>query len=254
MGDSLHLHVHNSVFFSADLLVLERTVSRLELQLLKLQDNVLPRLERLENAVCFIQQHYPQLAALNICSQEGTQDVTTQPAIGYAQQSTPLQSTPLRATKQSSAGNATSNNSFHLRDCLYDASPIESYSPYPGTDAAKNPPQCTTIKRKDSTSYLSSSDIERSELSNLDTVLAKYRNLRVESKVGMLAVKLAKEALFGEKVLEKCTVGGCRGLPALPLEELNRLKQTLFQQFPNYWATPAEFEVLWEKAVESIGQ
>ena len=62
----------------------------------------------------------------------------------------------------------------------------------------------------------------------------------------MLGVKLAKEAFFGEDVLARCTVSGYRDLPALPLLELNGLKQALFNQFPNYWHTPEEFERVWE--------
>ena len=76
----------------------------------------------------------------------------------------------------------------------------------------------------------------------------------MESKIRILAVKLAKEALLGEEVLGKCTVSGYRDLPALPLDELNNLKQTIFQQFPNYWSTPEEFECVWQRAAESIGQ
>ena len=77
--------------------------------------------------------------------------------------------------------------------------------------------------------------------------------MHVESKVGMLAVKLRKEAYFGEDVLVQCTVSGYHELRAIPLDELNKLKQTLLQQFLNYWSTPEEFECVWERAAESIG-
>ncbi len=63
----------------------------------------------------------------------------------------------------------------------------------------QDPPKCQRVKRKDSTNYLSSSDIEKTKLAAPETVIAKYRTLRVESKAGMLAVKLAKEA-FLERV------------------------------------------------------
>ena len=87
-----------------------------------------------------------------------------------------------------------------------------------------------------------------------DEVLAKYRTLRTESKAGKLAVRLAKEAIFGEDVLAKCMVGGFRDLPALPLHELNELKQLMFAQFPRHWQTPQEFETLWCTVTEAIGQ
>ena len=54
--------------------------------------------------------------------------------------------------------------------------------------------------------------------------------------------------------MERCTVSGYHDLPALPLEELNNLKQTIFQQFSTYWSTPEEYEGLWERAAEAIGQ
>ena len=239
-------------------------MGKLELQLSRLERNVLPRLEQLENTLSphVTQWHYPQSAAVTLCTQEGhsTQNASTnmsytQPAMegttGY-----PKQSTPLRTPKQTIAGSATSNSSFYLHhDCHYDTSPSPSFQPYHGTDTiqGQNVPQCTRIKRREGTKYFSFGDVDKSKLSNPETVLVKYRNLRMESKVGMLAVKLAKEAIF-EDVLAQCTVSGYRNLPALPLEELNQLKQTLFQQFPNYWTTPAEFEAVWERAVEAIGQ
>ena len=74
------------------------------------------------------------------------------------------------------------------------------------------------------------------------------------SKACKLAVQLAKEAIFGEDVLAKCTVGGFRDLPALPLHELNKLKQLMFAQLPSYWQTPQEFETLWCAVTEAVGK
>ena len=85
-------------------------------------------------------------------------------------------------------------------------------------------------------------------------MIANYHTFRGESKAGKLAVRLAKESFFGEDVLAKCTVGGHQGLPALPVDELNELKQTMFLEFPNYRPTSQEFEGVWSSITEAIGQ
>ena len=80
---------------------------------------------------------------------------------------------------------------------------------------------------------------------------AKYK---VHNKVSTLAVKLAKEAIFGDTVIRKCTVSGEREFPALPQNELQDLKRIIFQQFPHYWQAPLEFELQWKSCCECIGQ
>jgi hypothetical protein len=85
-------------------------------------------------------------------------------------------------------------------------------------------------------------------------VIVRYPKLRSPSNSGTLASKLAREAYFGEDVLAKCTISGDRGLPGLPIVELQQLKQTFFIQFPEYWRSPHEFEPLWSTATISIGQ
>ena len=109
-------------------------------------------------------------------------------------------------------------------------------------------------KRKTLAVPLPSSAIKKSELLQPTTVFQKYPNLLCESKLGTLAVKLAREAFFGDQVLMKCTVAGERDYPALPTEELRQLKHALYMHFPQYWQTPQEFEVLWKKCTENIGQ
>ena len=115
-------------------------------------------------------------------------------------------------------------------------------------------PKCIPLQSKVNTNCLPSSQIDKTKLKPAEEVVAKYRTLRGESKAGKLAVRLAKESFFGEDVLAKCTVGGRRDLPALPVDELNELKQTMFLQFPNYWPTPQEFEGVWSTITEAIGQ
>ena len=52
-----------------------------------------------------------------------------------------------------------------------------------------------------------------------------YPKLRSPSNTGTLAVKVVREAYFGEDLLAKCTVCGDRGHPGLPIVELQQLKQ-----------------------------
>ena len=76
-----------------------------------------------------------------------------------------------------------------------------------------------------------SSEIERTKLKRLSDVLQKYVELKIEYKMSILAVKLAREAFF---ILKRCTPRGWNNLPALPQTHLNQLKATLFHQFPRF--------------------
>ena len=78
-------------------------------------------------------------------------------------------------------------------------------------------------------------------------VKIKYPKL-VNEAIGALAVKLAKESIFGNDLMKTCTVKGHRDLPALPAEGLSRLKDTLYGLFPKFWENPALFEPLWNTA------
>lgn len=81
-----------------------------------------------------------------------------------------------------------------------------------------------------------------------------HSKLKVESKIGTLAVKLARTSFFGPDVMAKCTVQGVRDYPGLPSAELGELKIALFRLFPQYWSNPAEFESLWGTCIEALGQ
>ena len=52
---------------------------------------------------------------------------------------------------------------------------------------------------------LPSTEIERNKLAAIPNVLSKYSGLRTECKIGVLGVKLAWEAIFGDIVMKKCT-------------------------------------------------
>ena len=101
---------------------------------------------------------------------------------------------------------------------------------------------------------LPSSEIDKTKLQPVETILHKFSKLHCESKIGTLAVKLAKVSIFGDQVLLKCTVMGERELPGLPAAELMELKRILFRLFPKLWGSRHEFEPLWKTCVDAIGQ
>ncbi len=84
---------------------------------------------------------------------------------------------------------------------------------------------CLPVKFKENTLQLPSSSIKIAELTSAKKTIERYPKLVTESKVGQLAVKLARETFFGDNVLMKCTVMGCGKLPALPKVEINKLKK-----------------------------
>ena len=88
-------------------------------------------------------------------------------------------------------------------------------------------------------------------LQSPEAVTLKYAKFKALNKISTLAVKLAKELYFGIEVLKASTVRGCRDLPIL---NQNTLMQFLFQQFPQFWHCPAEFEPKWSTCIESINQ
>ena len=98
---------------------------------------------------------------------------------------------------------------------------------------------------------LSSCEINRDLLQPVELVLKKYDSLirsgPSEGNIRMLAVKLAKEAIFGEGVMGMCTPGGTHDLLALPNIELYNLKRILLGQYPQYWKSLHDFEGVWKK-------
>ena len=105
------------------------------------------------------------------------------------------------------------------------------------------------------TNALSSSTIQKDKLKAPTEVISMFPKLRGEGKAPTLAVKLAKLAYFGDDVMIKCTPGGGRNLPGLPVAELNMLKEFLFKQFSQYWGNPVEFESrVWTPSFNAVGQ
>ena len=104
-------------------------------------------------------------------------------------------------------------------------------------------PTCLPIQTTSNKVSVSPSEIiNKGALLPVDVVLKKYPKLKGSSRAGELALKHAMEAFFGEEVLIKCTVKGCRNLPALPCRELQQLKQVVFSRVPQFWSNPADFD------------
>ena len=69
-----------------------------------------------------------------------------------------------------------------------------------------------------------------------------------------LARRLAEKCHFGPTVLKQCTVSGYRGEPALPIKDLNDLRNQIFTLQPQFWANPLEFESIWTTCTVYIEQ
>lgn len=158
-----------------------------------------------------------------------------------------------------------STHQLHPYQQPMSAGPSTSHQLFPPTQTATSPylppaPAATTTsqqsaqlkKVKANERALPSGAIQES-LDDVDDVMARYPNLK-GAKLPTLAMKLAKEAVFGEKIMKQCTPLGSRSLPGLPTAELNKLKEVLFRHTPQFWGNPAEFETLWSDCIASIGQ
>ena len=111
-----------------------------------------------------------------------------------------------------------------------------------------------TSAKKGQLSTMPSAEIDKALLSSIESVAHTHHHLCVPSKATMLAVKLARKAVFGDSVMKRCTPYGARDFPGLPTTELAELKEAIRNLFPMYWNKPQEFEVLWTKCVDAIGQ
>ena len=128
----------------------------------------------------------------------------------------------------------------------------QSQSTQPPYSSPSSSVKCIPIP--DNSNSLASTSIKKAKLIPVAQCLDTYSKLQTESKVTVLAVKLAREAFFGPNVMMQCTTMGHGRFPGLPSKELNDLKQTIFSLFPKYWSSPAIFEGLWRNCAESVGQ
>ena len=124
----------------------------------------------------------------------------------------------------------------------------------PASDGMPSTLPLPVVTDKSATKALSSSAIKQDKLQPIASVLEQNHKLKGERNAGSLAIKLAKDALFGDEVLKLCTPMGTRSLPALPAKELQQLKTILFNQFPQYANSPTEFEELWKVCMIAVQQ
>ena len=96
------------------------------------------------------------------------------------------------------------------------------------------------------------STIDQSKLQPVEVTLRKHKHLIKVCSVGRLACKLARFAIFGEDVLRGCTPLGKADLPALPRQELAKLKDILLKQFLLYRRNLVKFEEVWESCITAI--
>ena len=94
---------------------------------------------------------------------------------------------------------------------------------------------------------LPSSAIAKDSLRPIEEILCNGsgKELLVE-KAGTVFQKLAREAIFGSDITQRCTPAGSKELPALPKAELYQLKTIMFQQLPSFWHKPDAFEKVWK--------
>ena len=143
---------------------------------------------------------------------------------------------------------------------LQTASPLQTDSPQsPGSEgnsASSNTSNratlISTVSMKENTAL---PPIDHSTLISPQAVVDKYPKMLKESKIPSLAIRLAKEAFFGKEVMSFCTFRGVGSYHALPDTEVKKLKEFLRNlTCPGIISSRPDFEILWKKCVESIGQ
>ena len=140
---------------------------------------------------------------------------------------------------------------------------IEAATSYTGPSSSTPEQQYSTISPQQQgpllqinqySNYLPLSEIPTHQLRICDDVIAQHRKLINDDCVGTLCQILAKEAIFGKDVMERCTVTGRGGTHALPFQPMNDLKAKMFQLLPRYHSAPEQFEPVWKKCMVAIEQ
>ena len=112
-----------------------------------------------------------------------------------------------------------------------------------------------SVPEEASTSKKPLPPIQHNELISPRDVVLKYPTLGSASKIPTLAVRLAKEAFFGKHVMSFCTFRGIGSCHALPEAEVADMKAFLYKLcVPKHVTSKVEFENLYKKCVESVGQ
>ena len=96
---------------------------------------------------------------------------------------------------------------------------------------------------------------QNNDLRNVEEVLKECRHLIQVGLAGTAAQQLAREAVFGERQMKKCTPQGSPTLRALPQSGLWKIKCIIFKETPQYWRDLYQYEtVVWKKCHTSIEQ
>ena len=83
-------------------------------------------------------------------------------------------------------------------------------------------------------------------LISVDDALESVMNKKSNRQPSTVAQAVAKLAIFGVEVMKKCTPSGSSKYPALPKNEMYKLKKVVFHAFPSFWHSPVSFEAEWK--------
>ena len=238
------------------------------------------RLTRLESSMLFgmppshsmLQQHYlsttypatiypdmyPYPPPASTYQQQYRSVATVSPST-YQQQSTP-------STLAGSQNVATDSHQYYQPTCTYSCSTYQQQQLVsPAVDQEQNAASLTSsssqgVSQYDNVSHnandmmpckikyhrnaeraLPSTEINKQALRSIQEVLEENISSRTESCAGTLCQRLAREAVFGEDVMKRCTPYGTQEYPGLPRAELYELKMIMFNQFPRFNRCPSLF-------------
>ena len=80
-------------------------------------------------------------------------------------------------------------------------------------------------------------------------VVTKSPPLWGDCKIEELAAKLARESFFGKELMHQSTVMGFKDFPALPVDGIQALKQTILSVCPEHQQNPHGFESAWRRCI-----
>ena len=70
------------------------------------------------------------------------------------------------------------------------------------------------------------------EKNSISQVIESNPRLTQANKVNTFAARIARDDVYGENLMKKCTALGGRELPGLPRNELFKIKKTIFDLLP----------------------
>ena len=69
---------------------------------------------------------------------------------------------------------------------------------------------------------------------------------------GTFAQLLAKEAVFGQDIMQQCTLNGSKKHNSLPQNGLYQIKKIIFDHYPQFCQSPELFEPVWSRCQKAI--